>query len=67
MNRRKTGLAIVAAALLLAGALRHPQADFQLLMHRSSDPAPGRMQAALDLGVMAVSVLVTRTRSSAPD
>lgn len=54
---------IVAAAVLglLALGARHPTADIQLLTHEASDPAPRRMQAALDLGLVGVKLLYTWT------
>ncbi|MEG8014169.1 MULTISPECIES: hypothetical protein [unclassified Sphingomonas] len=42
-------------------ALRHPTADFRLITHDRSDPAPRRMQAAVDLGLVGVSILYTWT------
>ncbi len=59
--RRRIGFAFAVALLLVAGAIEHPRADFQLLMHDSSDHTPSRLQAALDLGVVAFSVLITWT------
>ena len=60
MRERRTGLAIVVA-LLLVLAWRHPSADIRILTHDRADVAPHRVQAAVDLGVMAVNVLVTWT------
>jgi hypothetical protein len=57
-NRRITGL-ILLAALLMVAAVRHPSADIRILTHDSNDRSPVKVQAALDLGVIAVSVLVT--------
>ena len=58
-NRR---MIVAAAALgLLALSARHPTADFQLLTHEAGDPAPHRMQAALDLGLVGVKLLYTWT------
>lgn len=61
VRERRLGLAIAAATLLLL-AVRHPSADIRILTHDSADHAPARMQAALDLGFVAVSVLVTWTK-----
>ena len=57
-DRRITGLVLVAALLLVA-AVRHPSADIRILTHDSGDRSPAKVQAAIDLGVFAVSVLVT--------
>lgn len=58
MRNRYRGLA-VAALLLVAVVARHPSADIRILTHDPADLTPHRVQAALDLGVVAVSVLVT--------
>jgi hypothetical protein len=47
-------LAVIALA-------RHPTADIQILTHDATDHAPHQIRAALDLGLVAVSVLVTWT------
>lgn len=58
-DRRKL---IIAGGLALAVmAVQRPTADFRLLTHDMGDPAPHRVQAAVDLGLLAVSVLVTWT------
>jgi hypothetical protein len=61
MRRRRTIAA--ALALMLAGVavVRHPTADIEILTHDSADPSPHRLQAALDLGVVGVKLLVTWT------
>ena len=61
MERRKIGLAIAACALLIAGTVARPHANLELRLHDAADRAPSRMQAALDVGVLAISVLVTWT------
>lgn len=60
MRNRRTGL-ILVGAILLALAVRHPSADIRILTHDVADPAPHRIQAALDLGLVGVSVLITWT------
>ncbi|MET0249001.1 MAG: hypothetical protein ABW164_04655 [Sphingobium sp.] len=60
MRNRRIGLGIAAAALLVLAA-RHPSADIRILTHEQSDVAPQRIQAAFDLGWVAVSVLITWT------
>lgn len=59
-NRRTIAL-IGAAALLIAGMVHRPSANIQILAHDSADLAPHKIQAALDLGVMAVNILITWT------
>lgn len=60
MRNRRIMVGIVAVVALIAVA-RHPSADIQILTHDSSDPAPHRMKAAIDLGLVGISVLVTWT------
>lgn len=60
MRHCRIGL-IVAAAMLFALAARPPSADIRILTHDQADRSPHRIQAALDLGLVAVSVLVTWT------
>jgi hypothetical protein len=58
-NRRMAlVLAIVGLGML---ASKHPTADLRFITHDVSDPSPRRMQAAVDLGVVGVSVLYTWT------
>ncbi len=58
-ERRKWAVAGVAAVSLLA--LRHPTPDIRLLTHDIGDPRPHRIQAAVDLGLVGVSILYTWT------
>lgn len=60
MRRRTLVLAGSALALAVV-AVREPSADIRILTHDASDLAPHRVQAAVDLGLVAVSVLVTWT------
>lgn len=60
LRNRRIGLA-VAAMLLMALAVRHPSADINILTHDRTDAAPHRVQAAIDLGLVAVSILYTWT------
>ena len=46
---------------LLCVTARHPTANISVLTHDAADPAPHRMQAAVDLGLVGVSVLYTWT------
>ena len=52
---------MAAVALLGLTAVRHPTADIRVFTHDAADPAPHRMQAAVDLGLVGVSVLYTWT------
>jgi len=65
MERRRIGLAFAAGALLVAGLVAHPRANLVLQLEELGDRAPARMQAAIDMGVVAISVLVTWTRQHA--
>lgn len=58
MRDKRIGMIVAAGALLLL-AVRHPSADIRIQTQDLSDPAPHRVQAAVDLGVAAVSVMVS--------
>jgi hypothetical protein len=58
-NRRIVAFAVLT--VLMVAAMRHPSADLRIQLHDPADLAPHRVQAAVDLGVLAVSVLVTWT------
>ncbi len=58
-DRRK--MAIAALALTAIVAARHPVPSVRLLTHDIGDPSPHRFQAAIDLGLVGVSVLYTWT------
>ena len=60
MRERRYGLALMAVALLII-AVRHPSADIRILTHDSADATPHRFLAAVDLGLVGISVLVTWT------
>lgn len=60
MRNRRIALAAMAALLLLVG-LRHPSADIRILSHDKGDSTPHQVSAAVDVGIMAVSILVTWT------
>ena len=62
MRERRIGLAVGVTLLLLLAAVRHPSADIRILTHDAGDRTPARVQAAMDFGVIAVSVLVTWTK-----
>jgi hypothetical protein len=63
VHNRRLALGLAAAALLIVAA-RHPSANINILTHDQSDRAPHRMQAALDTGLFAVSLLITWTTKS---
>jgi hypothetical protein len=54
-------LAIAALAALAIVAARHPSPNIRLITHDIGDPSPHRMQAAIDLGLVGVSILYTWT------
>jgi len=59
---RDRRIVLGAAALALAClAARHPTADIRVFTHDAADPSPHRMQAAVDLGLVGMSVLYTWT------
>ena len=60
MRNRRITVGILAALALIAAA-RHPSADIRILTHDAADRTPHEVKAALDLGIVAVSVLVTWT------
>lgn len=62
MSMRKRRIVVGAlAALLLAGAWAAPgpHADIRILTAEKTDANPQRIQAAVDIGWIAVSLLVT--------
>ena len=61
-DRRRTIVAAAVAGTLMLAAAQHPSADLRIVTHDIGDPAPRRFQAALDLGVVAVSFLYTWTQ-----
>ena len=66
MRRRNTIVAL-GALLALIALVRHPTADIEILTHRDGDPTPHRIQAAVDLGVVAVKFLLTWTSGNTLD
>jgi hypothetical protein len=58
IQRRRIAVAATLAALAVL-ATNRPSADLQLITHDVRDSAPHKVQAAVDLGVVAVSVLYT--------
>jgi len=61
VRKRRTIVLGVVALLALVAIVRHPSADIEILTHQANDPAPHRIQAAVDLGVVAIKFLLTWT------
>ncbi|WP_033923322.1 hypothetical protein [Sphingomonas sp. 37zxx] len=61
MQRRPCGLALIALFVVLL-AVRQPTTDIRINLHDAGDPTPRQIIAAVDTGLMAVSVLVTWSR-----
>ena len=59
MRNRKATLVVAGLVAVTMLAVRHPTVDVQFVTHDSRDPAPHRMQAAVDFGLVGVSVLYT--------
>lgn len=62
VDKRKTGL-IAGGVLLVALAWQTPTASLEIQMHDVADVAPKKVEAALDLGIAAFSLLITWTAS----
>ncbi len=60
MHKRRAVL-IVAGLLAVAAFAQPPSADIRILTHDTADVSPRSVQAALDLGIVALDVLVTWT------
>ncbi|MDO7842537.1 hypothetical protein [Sphingomonas immobilis] len=60
MRNRRLALLIGAALLLIAG-VRHPSMDLRVITHDAADLSPHKVQAAVELGIASVSVLITWT------
>lgn len=60
MRNRRIVLA-GCALLLVAMSVRHPSADIRVITHEVGDPTPREVRAAFDIGLVAVSVLITWT------
>jgi len=61
MRNRRSIVIAVATLGLIAAIARHPTADVRVLTHEANDPAPHRMQAAIDIGIVGFSFLYTWT------
>lgn len=60
MRNRRIVLA-GCALLLVAMSVRHPSADIRVITHEVGDPTPREVRAAFDIGLVAISVLITWT------
>ena len=58
MRERRIGLAMLVLALLVLAA-RHPSATIRIDTHDSGDSTPHSVQAAVDVGLLGVSLLWT--------
>ena len=63
METRKGRIVLAGAAALALFAMvsPHNRADIRILTHDKSDLSPHRLQAAIDVGIVAISVLITWT------
>lgn len=61
MRQRRIVIAVIALLTLGIMTVRHPSADIRVITHQVNDPAPRQVSAAIDLGVMAFSLLITWT------
>ena len=63
MDKRRIRIAAagIAALALFAIVSPHNRADIRILTHDKSDHDPVTMRAAVDLGLVAVSIVVTWT------
>lgn len=58
-RHRRLAIAATVAAVALLASQHRPSADLRFITHDARDTAPHKVQAAVDLGVVAVSVLYT--------
>lgn len=67
MDKKRFRIVMLGVAVLAMLAVFAPdnRADIRILMHEQSDRNPHRMQAAIDVGLVAISVLVTWTEKLA--
>lgn len=61
---RKVAVAGVGAVMLMAAAMNPPQANIRILTHDVADTAPHKIEAAVDFGIAAMSLLITWTTRS---
>ncbi|WP_431471007.1 hypothetical protein [Sphingosinithalassobacter sp. LHW66-3] len=58
-SRRRIVLTVMGLLLVAGLAMKPPSADIRILAHSADDSAPSRMQAGVNIGLLAVSLLVT--------
>ncbi len=61
-KRNRIVLALGVAALLLISFATDRRADIAVAMQRPGDVSPQKVEAVVDLGLVAISVLVTWSR-----
>lgn len=63
MNTRKGRIVLAGAAALALLAMASPnnRADIRILTHEKGDLSPHKLQAAIDIGLVAISILITWT------
>lgn len=62
VKRNRIIVMLGAAALLLISLATDRRADIAVALQRQGDPSPQRVEAVVDIGLVAVSVLVTWSR-----
>ena len=61
VDRRKLVIAAIAVLALFAALSPGRHAEIKILAQDPADPAPHQMQAVVDIGLLAISILVTWT------
>jgi len=61
VRNRRMFIAFCAILVVATAVQRHPTADIRVLTHDAADPMPHQVGAALDFGLLGISVLYTWT------
>jgi hypothetical protein len=61
-RNRRIVLAVAALLLVAAYAVPSPRADIRILAAETTDANPQKLQAAVGIGMVAISVLITWTK-----
>lgn len=61
---RRRVIFVCGLLMLAVVVVRHPSADIRIITHDIADPAPRKIEAAVDMGLFAVNLLVTWTARS---